>query len=191
MGVQPISGRAAASALAIATLVVLLLVASGPSRANAAQCLGADAKPSKLHAKQAAKSMLCLINKERRSHRMRPLRSQRGQTKAARSHTRRMIRGRCFSHQCPGEPDLTRRLTRVRYLPCGCSWGIGENIAYGSGGSGSPRSVFKAWMSSSGHRANILNKGYQHIGIGVGSGTPANPSARDSATYTADFGYRR
>ena len=136
-----------------------------PAGAEAAQCKGGDASPAKLSGKRAAKAVFCLINKERRSHGMRPLKRQHEQTKAARKHNRRMIRQRCFSHQCPGESDLTGRLTSADYLPCNCSWGIAENIAYGSGRLGSPRKIVEAWMHSSEHRANILNSSYQHIGI--------------------------
>lgn len=39
----------------------------------------------------------------------------------------------------------------------------GENIAYGQD---SPAEVMDAWMTSSGHRANILHSGYTNIGIG-------------------------
>ena len=39
----------------------------------------------------------------------------------------------------------------------------GENIAAGQP---SAESVMKSWMNSPGHKANILNKNYTHIGIG-------------------------
>lgn len=39
----------------------------------------------------------------------------------------------------------------------------GENIAYGYG---TPKAVTEGWMSSEGHRRNILNKEYNSIGIG-------------------------
>jgi uncharacterized protein YkwD len=40
---------------------------------------------------------------------------------------------------------------------------IGENIAYGNGRH--PRTVFRAYMHSPGHRANILDKRYAQVGI--------------------------
>jgi len=179
------------SATAVALLALLLMFALLPGRADAAQCRGGDASPAKLNNKRAAKAVLCLINKERRSHGLRPLRRHHAQAKAARKHNRRMIRGRCFSHQCPGEKDLAGRLVQARYLPCKCSWGIAENIAYGSGRNGSPRNIVRAWMRSSAHRANILNRSYEHIGIAAADGTPSAGRARDAATYTTDFGYKR
>ena len=39
----------------------------------------------------------------------------------------------------------------------------GENIAYGQR---SPEEVVTAWMNSSGHRANVMNKSFTKIGIG-------------------------
>ena len=45
----------------------------------------------------------------------------------------------------------------------------GENIARGYQ---TPVAVVNAWMSSPGHRANILNSTYTHIGVGyVSSGS--------------------
>jgi Uncharacterized protein with SCP/PR1 domains len=40
----------------------------------------------------------------------------------------------------------------------------GENIAYGQK---TPKEVVSAWMKSTGHRANILNKRFKKLGIGV------------------------
>ncbi len=42
-------------------------------------------------------------------------------------------------------------------------WSVGENIAMGQR---SPGAVMGGWMNSTGHRDNILNKGYSKIGIG-------------------------
>ncbi len=39
-----------------------------------------------------------------------------------------------------------------------------ENIAYGQR---TPEEVVKTWMTSAGHRANILNPGLSHLGIGA------------------------
>ena len=41
---------------------------------------------------------------------------------------------------------------------------VAENIAYGQR---TPEIVMNAWMNSSGHRANILSKNVEYIGVGV------------------------
>ena len=71
-----------------------------------------------------------------------------------------------FSHTRPDGSDCFSILPiyGVNYNTCG------ENIAAGQI---SPLEVEKSWMNSSGHRANILNAGFTHIGVGycyTGSG---------------------
>lgn len=46
---------------------------------------------------------------------------------------------------------------------------IGENLALGN--FKSDQDLVNAWMNSPGHRANMLNKRYQDIGVAVGHGT--------------------
>jgi uncharacterized protein YkwD len=179
----------AVSLLLAATFFAALAASSAD--ASGRGCRAAKAVPSKLSKHQASKAMLCLINRERRSHGLRNLDRQGEQTKAARKHTRLMIRSTCFSHQCPGEGELVSRMQHANYLPCGCYWGVGENLAYGERSYGTPKSIMHAWMNSSEHRANILNGAYEHVGIGIVWGTPEHGFARGSATYTTDFGYRR
>ena len=107
----------------------------------------------------------------------------------SRDHSRYMVEHRCFDHECPGEPDLADRIHR--YLAKdGRTWG--ENIAWGSGELGSPRSIVRSWMHSEGHRQNILNREYEHIGVGVVWGSPQSGQTGGfpAATYTTDFGRR-
>jgi uncharacterized protein YkwD len=180
-------------ALAVAfvlSLVVLAAALTAPARAEAARCASSHASPAKLSKHRASKSILCLINKERASHGLHAVKLQGKQTSAARKHTRLMIHDRCFAHECPGEGELVRRMERADYLPCDCYWGVGENLAYGVRDYGSPKSIMHAWMNSPEHRTNILNGDYRDIGIGIVWGTPDEGSARSSATYTTDFGYK-
>lgn len=172
----------------LAALAAAMTLLAGPMVApsQAAQCRGGDTPAYKMKGKAARKATLCLINKERSQRGLGRLREHGSQRKAASMHNRLMIRTRCFSHQCGGAPDLIGRLVRTGYLPCVCSWSVGENLAWGSGSTSSPRKIVSAWMGSSGHRANILNGRFQHIGIAVGRGSPAGGS--DTATFTTDFG---
>ena len=55
------------------------------------------------------------------------------------------------------------RLTHSRLSMSGFSY-IGENIAWGQG---SIEDVMESWMNSKGHRDNILNKNFTHMGAGT------------------------
>ncbi len=64
-----------------------------------------------------------------------------------------------FSHTSPtyGSPFDMMKSFGISYKSAA------ENIAKGQA---TPQQVVNAWMNSQGHRANILNKNYTHIGVG-------------------------
>ena len=77
----------------------------------------------------------------------------------------------------------------------GC-WRAGENIAWGSGPYGTVRSIFRAWMHSAGHRANILSRRFDQFGVGLDvgglDGSPPGPRLDHSTSATtAELGARR
>jgi uncharacterized protein YkwD len=102
-----------------------------------------------------------------------------------------MVRENFFDHVSPGGSTLLSRVRRgTRYLRGVRNFTLGENIAWGSGDYATPAETVKGWMESAGHRANILNRGFRHIGVGVMLGAPADDQGMPSATYTTDFGHR-
>jgi len=180
--------RCVVIALAVAALLLSALL--GPvAPAEARACKHKNGEPGEVSAREAERAVVCLINRKRANHGERKLKANGDLGHAAGKHSRYMKRHGCFSHQCRGEPDLGSRLRRSGYLAGGGSAGYGENIAWGGGGLGTPRNIVESWMRSSGHRANILDSDFEHIGIGVVWGSPSNPRA-DAGLYTADFGYR-
>ena len=123
---------------------------------------------------------LRLHNETRKNQGIKPLCVHPELTRAARFHSDEMIKKDYFRHG-----NVERRLERFGY-----NWlTYGENIGMGSGPKGSPESVFKGWMESSGHRANILDKDFREVGIGVATGN--FNGTRGVAMYTVDFGTER
>jgi uncharacterized protein YkwD len=93
------------------------------------------------------------------------------------------------SHNSYNGETLKARLERFGYTFSGYSYyGYGENIYYGYGSSSGPDNCFNWWMNSSGHRANILNKNFRDVGIGVRKGTYKTHG--ETMMYTVDFGVR-
>jgi uncharacterized protein YkwD len=127
-------------------------------------------------------AMHCLANYARARSGLEPLRRDPALDRAAGRKSADLLRCGEFSHEACGRP-FTYWIVRVGYRACGA----GENIAWGSGSLGSVRSIFKAWIGSSGHRANILGA-YEDLGIGLRRG--AIEGVAGAAVWTQDFGSR-
>jgi uncharacterized protein YkwD len=106
-----------------------------------------------------ADEVVRLVNIERKKHGATPLSINKELNKSARFHADFMAEHDCFAHLCPNEPNLGKRARDAGY-----DWrAVAENIAAGQAGAAE---VVADWMTSPGHRANILNPVYKHIGIG-------------------------
>ncbi|CAI7724925.1 MULTISPECIES: CAP domain-containing protein [Bacillus] len=100
-----------------------------------------------------------LTNKERAKQGLKALSVDSKLSKSARAKSQDMKDKNYFSHTSPtyGSPFDQMKQFGITYKTAG------ENIAQGQR---SPQEVVTAWMNSEGHRANILNKNYTHIGVG-------------------------
>ena len=103
--------------------------------------------------------VIALTNAQRRARGCASLRPHSYLRNSARGHTVTMALKGVMSHQLPGEPRFSVRITRAGYT----NWRIvAENVARGFSG---PSAVVRAWMASPGHRRNILNCKLRHIGV--------------------------
>ncbi len=82
---------------------------------------------------------------------------------AADGHSEDMAANNYFAHEDPAGNGPGTRIAAAGYG--GANWA--ENIATGFP---DPAGVVTGWMNSEGHRANILNCGYVHMGIGYAVG---------------------
>ena len=83
--------------------------------------------------------------------------------RVARYKSQDMKDNKYFSHTSPvyGTPFQMIKNFGISYRSAG------DNIAKGYA---TPQAVVNGWMNSSGHRANILNANFTHIGVGYVSG---------------------
>lgn len=100
-----------------------------------------------------------LTNKERAKQGLPALKLDTKLSQVARTKSLDMKNKGYFSHMSPtyGSPFDMMKQFGISYTSAG------ENIAKGQR---TPKEVVNAWMNSEGHRANILNKSYTHIGVG-------------------------
>jgi uncharacterized protein YkwD len=113
------------------------------------------------------------INAARADEGLPALRLDDNLSRAAALHNRAMIDGCGLDHQCPGESGLGERFSAQ-----GVRWSsAGENIGFGSAGSsdsavagaanGLTDSMLAETPPNDGHRRNLLNRGFQRIGLSV------------------------
>lgn len=100
-----------------------------------------------------------LTNEQRRINGLAPLQIDAQLSQVAQTKSQDMQRYGYFSHTSPtyGSPFDMMRDFGVSYRTAG------ENIAQGQR---TPQEVVNAWMNSTGHRQNILNGNFTHIGVG-------------------------
>ncbi|GAB2713103.1 CAP domain-containing protein [Kitasatospora kifunensis] len=116
--------------------------------------------------------MLAVINQARAAQGVAPLQMLAGLRTSADAHNHTMAGGCGLEHQCPGEPAFGARENAA-----GVQWtAAGENI--GDGGPvadttaaiadmavGLTNSMLAEQPPNDGHRRNILNPAFNHIGI--------------------------
>ncbi|MFD7439750.1 CAP domain-containing protein [Streptomyces sp. NPDC059909] len=116
-----------------------------------------------------------LVNSERSKAGCSPVTVNATLTKAAQAHSADMAAHKNMSHTGSDGSNPGDRITRAGY-----NWSTyGENVAYGYS---TPESVMQAWMTSPGHKRNILNCEFKEIGVGL---------AQPNDYWTQDFGTAR
>ncbi|MED2932061.1 CAP domain-containing protein [Bacillus wiedmannii] len=126
----------------------------------------AEQKPAEQKPAEEAKSLsefeqrvVELTNAERAKQGLPALKIDTELSKVARVKSEDMQKNNYFNHNSPtyGSPFDMMKKFGISYTSAG------ENIAQGQR---TPEEVVQAWMNSAGHRANILNNGFTHIGVG-------------------------
>lgn len=152
--------------------------ASAPAEPSAPEA-SAPAEPSASNdtstSSGATARVVELVNAERSKVGCSALTVNEKLTKAAQAHSEDMAAHQNMSHTGSDGSAPGDRITRAGY-----SWQTyGENVAYGYA---TPEQVMAGWMSSAGHKANILNCSFKEIGVGL---------AQPGNYWTQEFGAAR
>lgn len=181
--------RGMRSALGAVTCCVAAMAAAPSAYA---MCPYEDVGPTAATLDQARAAIVCLHNEERKASGVPAVRSNALLDTSAAKHSADMVARRFFEHATPDGLDPFDRMRRAGYIRKGIVWNAGENIAWATGGLATPRSIFDAWMGSTGHRLTLLASEFSELGVGVVMGAPS-PDYLDlttAVTYTVDFGWR-
>ncbi|MDT3765603.1 CAP domain-containing protein [Priestia filamentosa] len=108
---------------------------------------------------QYAEQVVQLVNKEREKQGLKPVTLDKELSDVATKKSEDMKAKGYFDHTSPtyGSPFDMMKQFGIEYKSAG------ENIAKGQQ---TPEEVMNSWMNSDGHRKNILNPSFTHIGVG-------------------------
>jgi uncharacterized protein YkwD len=114
------------------------------------------------------RELIALTNRSRASAGLRSLRVDSTLTSVARWRSKDMIERDYFSHQIPGYGMVFKKLDAIGY----CYHVAGENIGWNTyPDDDATAAIHQMFMDSSGHRANILGKAWDVIGVGAYKGS--------------------
>ena len=176
--------RRAAHCAVLAALALLSLGAVGATAAgNPVRTLSA--------ANQLESQVLDELNAVRRAHGLVPLHLSRPLSAAADSHSRAMGTFGFFGHSSRDGSAFWKRVQRFYRPGSHGNWSVGENLLWSTTGLDASGAL-KLWMTSPGHRKNILTPRWREVGLSALS-VPAAPGVfggRDVVIITSDFGVR-
>ena len=161
---------------------------AGPPR----QTTPTPAQASPTTSAVTAQSILVAMNAERQARGLGPLRLDSRLSAAASDRARDMFDKHYFDHVAPDGTQLFVWVKRHSYRYSI----VGENLAEGYR---TASGIVDGWMDSPGHRANILGRSFQDVGLSIVRGSPTRrtfgytvvalygrePSARQSETLVS------
>lgn len=123
------------------------------------------------------------VNQHRAMNGATPLAMNARLSDAAQKHSEDMARRDFLDHRSPDGRALQDRVASVGY-----PWrAIAENLAAGMS---SPESTVQSWMTSPGHRDNMLSRDYLEAGIGYAVPEEGGKRPRYSHYWVVVFGAR-
>lgn len=129
-------------------------------QAQATEKTETNTNSEKAQVSSVIQQVVDLTNAERAKEGLAPLKIDSALTKSAQLKSQDMKDNNYFSHTSPtyGSPFDQMKSLGINYKSAA------ENIAMGQR---SAEEVVQGWMNSAGHRANIMNGSYTHIGVGL------------------------
>jgi uncharacterized protein YkwD len=125
--------------------------------------LGGDEPAKKFQQTANENKLFDLTNQERKKTDLAPLKLNPALSKLARAHSENMARQGKLEHTLDEKSPFDRlRAGGYKFMKAG------ENIAGTGANDGSTLAmVMERWMNSKGHRANILEREFTEVGIGI------------------------
>ena len=112
-----------------------------------------------------ARAVMAEVNRTRVAEGLAALSEDAALARAARDHSEELAARRTLDHS---STDPERRTVTMRIEAAGGTWlRAAENLASMTGPSSRVPQTAQMWLSSDGHRRNMLSASYTHTGVGV------------------------
>ena len=179
----------------MAAVLVLCAVVPAVGDARAAKaispCREANVHPSATNIRAADAATLCLVNRMRLAHGLRPLSPNRELDQVAASQVTSMVRWDYFADDRPTGQTPLSLVAATRYRGHAAQVAVGQNIAWGTGRRMTPLRIVAEWMASPPHREIMLDAEFRNVGVAVTPAVPAMLHAGShGATYALEVGVR-
>ncbi|MGH7449596.1 MAG: CAP domain-containing protein [Longimicrobiales bacterium] len=127
---------------------------------------GSDTPAGSASTAAVARDVIAEVNRTRRSNQLNPLIEDAALNRAAREHSEELAARRTLDHN---STNPARRTMTMRIEAAGGTWSrAAENLLNMSGQAADvPSQTVRMWLSSEGHRRNMLSPDYTHTGVGV------------------------
>lgn len=164
------------------------------AQVGAASCANATTQAGSISTGELATSVRCLINAERANIGENTLVGASALQRAGNRHLADMLNHGHIEHiGSDGSTVVSRDKFEGFVSKKLKKWVVGEILAYGSGSASTPSSIVTAWINSPTHERVITHAPFTNLAISVGNGTaaPGGSNTPNSATYVAEFGFKK
>jgi uncharacterized protein YkwD len=167
------------------------IASAGRAVGGVEPCPGANVLPSATNAAAVDASTLCLVNRVRQAHHLRPVRFSRYLQAVGTSQVQAMVSLDYFADVRPSGTTPAALIARTPYGRHASGLITAENIGWGTGTDMTPAQMVSAWMQSVPHREIVLSREFRDGGVGALAAAPARVTDGEAgATYALELATR-
>jgi uncharacterized protein YkwD len=188
-------GRNLSALVAALSMLAALPMPAGAQATSAIRrspsCGDVNLRPTSANPARIDAATLCLIDRIRAAHHLRPLRANHELQTVATTLVGGMVRRNYYNDNSPSGQSPGSLIATIPYGAHAASLSTAQDLGWGTLSDATPAGIVRAWMSSPPHREIILTASFRDAGVGV---APAVPSVlrrgQHGATYAVEFGRR-
>ncbi len=142
------TGRALLGAALVCAVLSGSAALAPATSLGASACPGVGLRPSPTDAASVAAATLCLVDRVRAAHHLRPLRFNRALGGVAASQVNSMLRKDYFADVRPSGQTPMSLVAATSYRAHAAGFSVGETLAWGTGPLATPAHIVAEWMAS-------------------------------------------